>query len=500
MQQRKIGAGLAYLNILLKNGIYLVYTPLLLRLVGKADYGIYQLTSQLVSSLTLLALGFSGAYVHFYWVEKKKSEKAVALLNGLYLKIFSMVGVASIVAGTILITFSKALFGSSFTDSELATTKVMLSLMVLNIAITFVSSVFDSYIAANQRFLFQQTRIMVTTLLQPIIVIPGILLGFGVIMISLVQLAFSIILLIANANFARKQLKMKFAFGKGSGLLFKSVISFSGILLINDAVDLINNNLPGVLTGSILGPGAVAVYAIVIQIRNIFIQLSTALSSVFIPRVNELVSEGATDEQLTDLMINVGKSQFSILIFVYGGFVVAGKWFIQQWAGNNFGMAYWMLVVVMLPLLVPLSQNLGLEIQRAKNKHAVRSWVLGVFAVLNIGITYISIKVFGVSGSVTGYVVSILVGNGVAINLYNHFMVGLNMVKYWSKMLPIMFFSFVSIIAAELLKLVVPGNLFMQTSVGVFVYVVLFAVLFWFFVLSKDEKNQIMHGVKKFIK
>ena len=143
MQQRKIGAGLAYLNILLKNGIYLVYTPLLLRLVGKADYGIYQLTSQLVSSLTLLALGFSGAYVHFYWVEKKKSEKAVALLNGLYLKIFSMVGVASIVAGTILITFSKALFGSSFTDSELATTKVMLSLMVLNIAITFVSSVFD---------------------------------------------------------------------------------------------------------------------------------------------------------------------------------------------------------------------------------------------------------------------------------------------------------------------------------------------------------------------
>ena len=42
VSQRKTGAILGYANIIVKNLVNLVYTPMLLAFVGQADYGVYQ--------------------------------------------------------------------------------------------------------------------------------------------------------------------------------------------------------------------------------------------------------------------------------------------------------------------------------------------------------------------------------------------------------------------------------------------------------------------------
>lgn len=56
--QRKAGVMLGYLNIVVKNLVNLVYTPMLLAFVGQADYGVYQTSNSFVFSLTLLTFGF----------------------------------------------------------------------------------------------------------------------------------------------------------------------------------------------------------------------------------------------------------------------------------------------------------------------------------------------------------------------------------------------------------------------------------------------------------
>ena len=48
--QRKAGAVLGYLNIIVKNLVNLVYTPMLLAFVGQADYGVYQTANSFVFS------------------------------------------------------------------------------------------------------------------------------------------------------------------------------------------------------------------------------------------------------------------------------------------------------------------------------------------------------------------------------------------------------------------------------------------------------------------
>ena len=68
--QRKLGAILGYANIIVKNLVNLVYTPMLLAFVGQADYGVFQTSNSFVFSLSLLSFGFSEAYIRFYTQKK----------------------------------------------------------------------------------------------------------------------------------------------------------------------------------------------------------------------------------------------------------------------------------------------------------------------------------------------------------------------------------------------------------------------------------------------
>ena len=85
ISQRKAGALLGYSNIIVKNLVNLIYTPLLLSFVGKADYGVYQTSNSFIFALTLLSFGFSESYVRFYTQKKNKGTvQDIHRLNGLY--------------------------------------------------------------------------------------------------------------------------------------------------------------------------------------------------------------------------------------------------------------------------------------------------------------------------------------------------------------------------------------------------------------------------------
>lgn len=497
MKQIKKGALLSYINIILKNLVNIFYTPLLIHLAGQNNFGIYQLTAQTIATLSLLSMGFSGAYIHFFWIEKKKGEKYVRRLNGTYVKMFFVVAMLALIAGTVITFLSPYFFNKTFNVAELKTAKVMLSLMTVNMAVTFISTIFDSYIAANQRFVFQQSRILATTIIQPAIVVPLLLLGFSVVSVAVVQLVTSIVLLFLNVRFAIFKLSMGIDLKAKAGQTAKLIFAFSGFLLLNDIVDLINNNLPGVIVGSLLGPASVAVYAIVVQIRNIFFQLSLALSNVFIPRINKMFADSAHDDEFSDVMVKVGRVQLLILLFVYGGFIVVGKYFIKMWAGPGFESAYGMLIITLFPALVPLSQNIGIEIQRAKNMHKFRSIVLGLLAVVNIIITYCSLRIFGLQGSVFGYVFSLAVGNGFLMNLYNHFVVGLNMLNFWKSTFKILIGSALSVVIGLSLQVVINVDDLMSFGLVGSVYAIVFYLIWYFWSANANEKNVLNGFLRK---
>ena len=441
--QRKAGALLGYANVAVKNLVNLIYVPLLLHFVGQGDYGVFQMTNSMVFTLTLISAGFYGAYVRFYMREKVHgTDIGVRRLNGMFLLVYLGASLLCIVIGTILIAHVEVLFRRGLTSHELDLARQLMGIMIVNIAVKLLSSPFNAYIVAQERFIYQQTRQLFTSLATPFLAVALLLLGMGALGVALATLSITVILLVMNIAYAVRKMGMRFSFSGLQWSLFKAIAVFSFWILLNQVFDLVNNNVPNFLLGALASSGAVAVFSIAVQIRNIFFSMSTIMSNVFVPQINRIVAEHDDNQVLTELMTRVGRYQMVLFWFLYGGFILLGQYFVQIWAGDANKDAYWMAVVMVLPVMVPLTQNTGIEIQRAKNRHKTRSVIYILTSAIDILIAVILIPELGYWATVIGYVASIVLGTGLFMNWYYHTRIGLDMVYFWRRQLPTIIMSF----------------------------------------------------------
>ena len=84
-RQLRLGTLLSYLQTAVSVLISLIYTPTMLALLGKSEYGLYNLASTTISYVTLLNVGFSGSYVRFFARDRARGDEAsLARTNGLF--------------------------------------------------------------------------------------------------------------------------------------------------------------------------------------------------------------------------------------------------------------------------------------------------------------------------------------------------------------------------------------------------------------------------------
>ena len=496
--QRKAGALLGYANILVKNLVYLVYTPMLLHFVGQTDYGVYQSSNSFVFSLTLLTFGFSEAYVRFYMrLRTKRDESGIKKLNGTYLLLYAVICLIALVLGLIFSANAELIFSKGFTSQEISLARVLLAIMTVNISLTLFSTVFDAFIVAHERFVFQQSRQMFTALAAPLLSFLLLEMGMGTVGVALAQLAVTVVLLALNVRFAVGQLGMRFQFRGFDFSLLKAIAAFSAWIFANQICELANQNLPNILLGALSGEQAVAIFAVAVQVRSLFSSLSTTMSSVFTPLINRMVAETDDNDQLTKLMTRVGRYQAILYLWVWGGFLILGRFFIDKWAGHDFADTYWMILIMTAPLFIPLVQNTGIEIQRAKNRHKARSVAYLCMAFVNIVLTVVLAPSIGYWAPVAGYVAYVVLGCGVFMNWYYQVHIGLDVFYFWKQIAKVFFSATVVMLVCLFISMLIPvGNWIVFVLWGI-VYSIAYAAVVARFGLNQDERQSV---IRKMIK
>ena len=212
---------------------------------------------------------------------------------------------------------------------------------------------------------------------------------------------------------------------------------------------------------------------------------------MFIPEVNRIVAEENDNIELTKLFTKVGRIQFFIMMLILSGFILIGQSFIKFWAGIEYKDAYWVTIFLIIPVTIPLIQNLGIEIQRAKNMHKSRSLVYLGISVINVFISIPLIKYYGVVGAAIGTAFALVSGNILFINWYYHFRIKLNMIFFWKniiKTIPSICIPW--IIGGLIIKLIIVKSFF-QMAIFVIFYVFIYCVSVWVLGLNSYEKNLI---------
>src|SRR5690554_5206133 len=224
INQLKTGAILTYISMGLGFLISLIYTPIMIRLLGQSEYGLYNLAASVIAYLGILNFGFGSTYIRYYSRFKvKNDEDGIAKLNGMFLIIFSVIAVVALIAGFTLSFFSEFVFGNELTQSELNTASILLIILTINLAIKFPNIVFISYIRANERFVFQKLVDLLKTLLNPFLILPILYLGYGSIGMALAITLLSLLIELIHMIYSFKKLNISFKLNAFDKSLFKEM-------------------------------------------------------------------------------------------------------------------------------------------------------------------------------------------------------------------------------------------------------------------------------------
>lgn len=498
--QLKTGAILSYLYLGLGSLISIIYTPIMLRLLGQSEYGLYNLVASVVSYLGLLNFGFGSAYIKYYSGFKVKNDQAsIAKLNGMFMIIFSIMGAIAVAAGMVLVMYTSTIFGNELTAREISTARILMIIMVINIAISFPGIVFNSFIMANEKFIFQKGLQIIKVITNPFLILPVLIMGYGAIGMVAIATVLNLSIEIANATYSLRKLKMRFSFKEFDMTLMKQMTVFSSFIFMNLLVNQINWNVDRFILGRFHGTIAVATYSVAAQLNTYYLSLSTAIIHIFIPRVNQMVSGGSDNRELSSMFARVGRLQFLLLSMIFTGLIFFGAPFIKMWAGVDYHESYPIALLLIIPVTIPLIQNLGIEIQRAKNMHKFRSWVYLFIALGNVAITIPLVKAYGGIGAAMGTAIALIIGNIFIMNWYYHFRVGLN-IRWFSQQIASIFPSLIiPVMAGTALMIYVDLSKPILLLTAIISYVLLFVVSVWLWGINTYEKELASKPLQKFI-
>lgn len=498
----KIGAILSYVIIVVNMLIGVLYTPILTAKLGQTEYGLYSLVTSIISYLTILDFGFGNAIIIYTTRYRNKNEKdKEQKLHGMFLIIYTIIGIIAGIIGAILWLNVDKLFGNTMSADELSKAKILMAILTFNLVVTFPLSIFSSIITSYEKFVFSKVLNLARIILNPIVML--ILLNFGVKSVGLVILVtvLNITTLILNYIYCKTKLKIKLKFGKIDFKLLKEIMAYSVWIFLNSIMDKINWSLDQFVLGIYSGSVAVAIYSVASQLNQMYINFSSAISGVLLPRITKMENDNASDEEFTDIFIKTGRIQYIVMALIMSGFVLFGKEFINiMWVGSEYAESYIIACILMLPSTIPLIQNVGLNILQAKNKYKFRVIVLMIFAVVNVCISIILAKKYGGVGAALGTAISTILGQVIFMNIFYQKKIGINIIKFWKNILTMSIPMIFVIILAIILKTIVPINSVIVLVAQIVLYTLIYCLIVYRFSINEYEKQLILKPINKIIR
>lgn len=493
VNQLKSGVVLSYAQMILSNLISIIFTPIVIRILGQDEFGVISVAGAVTGYLSLLNLGLSGSYNYFYHKRKKESNEAgIAKLNGMYITVFSVIALIVFIVGMTIVFNARSILGNELTENELDIAKKLMFISVLSMAITLPTSVFGSYIFVHERFLFSRVVSIIFTILNNLIKLSLLFMGFRSVAITIGAFVLTIINILVTVTYAVKVLKFKFDFSGFQLNVLKSMFAFSFFIFLNQIVDQINWGIDKHIITRFYGAAAVAVYSIGASLNSYYITISSTISNVFSPRINKMVSTKTDNKSLTDLMIKVGRIQFLVLSLILSGLIFFGEFFIVgYYAGPGYEEAYKVALILCTPVTLPLIQNVGIEIQRAKNKHRFRSVIYVIMAFFNLGISIPLCKHLGIIGCAIGTSTGIILANVIIMNIYYHKKLGLDMFRFWKSILSILPSEIIPVLFGIFILKVVKVDTLPEFLLFGVLYVLVFLVSVWFLGMNNSERGMI---------
>lgn len=424
--QRKTGLLISYFNFAISIAGNFWLTPALIRLLGDAQYGLYQIMRSMGGMLLMFNLGVSSMVARSIARAQVQNtdENQNTLTVGLMLSVVLALIVAA-VSGAVY-TLIPAFYQTSYTAAQLAQAQQVFGLFAAASVCHILTDAFSGCLSGREHFSANALVVTLKYVLRFGLLYGCVLTGADAAALAAVDLVVGAAGLLLLAGYALLVLKERPKCIDVRKQKWRGMFAFCAAVLMQEMVSQLNTHMDPILLGRLEATAStVTMYSSALVVYNLYHHLVSMIGGYYLARASRLVAQNATGSQLTEMLIPPGRFQAAMAFGVIGGFALFGRSFIALWIGEKYLDAYGVILILMIPALIPLVQTSALSILDAQFKRMYRSVVLLLCTAVNVAVSLWLMRWIGHWGAAVGTAVSTLLGHGWLMNRFYARTIGL---------------------------------------------------------------------------
>lgn len=394
---RQLGAGL----------IQLATLAIIARVFGPSGNGAYTLALLLpVMLATLLNLGIAPANIYFLGANKVDPKYAWIVTS----KISLWIIIAGWLIGALIIIYKASAF---FPEVPVA----MLWLALAFFPLTFTTTNISSFFQGLQDFKKFNTVLLLQPILNLVIIGFLIVFNFDNILYILSSYFFSLVVTQIIAYKLLSKLLSEHS-GPKPDHYARKLINYGYKAHLSNILAFVNYRADMLLLGFYIGPAAVGIYTVAVNITEKLWLLSNAISTVLLPKLSQLSNDEDKRKLLTPL---IARWVFWLTLIASLILAAIGSYVIQLVFGSDFKEAYSVMLVLIPGIVVGACSKVLANDIAARGRpelNLATSWVVVIF---NIVGNIVLIPRFGIQGAAAATSFAYVVNFIMRLAMHNHF-------------------------------------------------------------------------------
>ena len=484
-QQIKYGAVLSYLGIVVYILVGLLYTPWMIRCIGKDDYGLYTLAYSIVA-LFVFDFGISAAIQRFvakYLAEgnKEKVNHCVSLVYKLYLYID-----AAILLILAVVYFLIPYIYRELTAIQISRLEVVFVMAGLFSVISFPFIPLNGILSAHEKFVQLKTCDLLSKVLTVCINVVCLLCGGGLYDLVLTNVLVGLFVIALKYIIVRRQTDVKVEIEYHDKAEMRSLLSFSGWTTVVALCQRCIFNISPSILGMFAGAAVIAVLGISISLEAYTYTFACALNGLFLPKISRILNNNG---DVLPLMVRVGRIQILTLGLILIGFFIVGQDFIIAWLGSGYEEAFVCTLLFIMPAVMLLPADIADQTLIASGNVKYRAFVYIIMMVVNIPLSVVMTKYWGLNGLAISIFIAYMVRN-VAMYYVYYSKLHINVWQFirdsYIRMLPGLL---VSCASAYVLALFLDIGSWYSVACKSAIVVICYVIAMWILAMNEGEKE-----------
>lgn len=497
--QIKMGAVISYLALGLNIALGLLYTPWMKDKIGIDNHGLYTLAISLIS-IFMLDFGLGSAVSRF--VSKYRAEgrqDKVDEILGLIFKLYLGIDVVVVFVLSVIYFFLGVIY-KGLTQDQIELFKTLYIIVAGFNIISFPFSPLNGILNAYEKFIQLKVCDLISKISTVLFVVIALCFSSSVVWVVTANTLGGLLTIAVKQYIVRKNVPIKPNFKAGNKELYKSLFSFTVWTTIISVMQRFTHSFAPSVLGITTNATEIGLYTPAVVIEGYFYSIASAVNGLFLPKVSKYIAD-KKEENISNLMIKVGRYQLVFLSLIFVGFVCVGKEFMTTWMrGTEYSKSYYCAILILLPTLISATQQIANTTVIAKKLVKYHALCMIVTGTTGLALSYILSMYIGALGVCIGTAVTSLI-NIVYMNFIYKNKAGVNMITFYKKCylraVPCYILTiFLGLLSSKLIYTTGWGGVIIKGIVTVVIYGVVFGIIYF----TKDEKRKFLRYMFSLLK